>query len=116
MKMLFWKLCTHFSIILSIIMHQLKLQNYKRYQPDWLTADILDKMKESDKLKKHGGFKNKYKDLRNHVSSLIDESTKAMYEAKIEEGKDDLKSIWKTFKTFSASNKKVGNYDSLDLR
>ena len=44
-------------------------------QPDWLTADILDKMKERDKLKKHGDFE-KYKELRNQISSLIEESKK----------------------------------------
>lgn len=80
----------------------------KDIQPDWLTSDILDNMKERDKLKCQGRFEE-YKLLRNQISSMIDESKKATYKNKIEQGKDDPKSIWKLFKEFGASNKNTGN-------
>ena len=66
-------------------------------QPDWLTPEILDSMKERDRLKKQGHF-DEYKVLRNRISSLIQESKSATYKNKIEAGKDDQKSIWKLFK------------------
>ena len=62
-------------------------------------------MKERDKLKKQGRIEE-YKVLRNRISSMIQESKSATYKNKIENGKDDPKSIWKIFKEFGASNKK----------
>ena len=56
------------------------------------------------------------KTLRNQISSQIEKSKKATYKTKIEKGKDDPKSIWKTFKEFGASNKKVSNNDILGLK
>ena len=47
-------------------------------------------MKERDTLKTQGDFE-KYKGLRNQISSLIVEPKKATYKTKIEEGKDDPK-------------------------
>ena len=59
-------------------------------QPDWLTPEILDSMKERDKLKKQGRF-DEYKVLRNRISLLIQESKSATYKNKNEAGKDDPK-------------------------
>ena len=75
-------------------------------QPDWINPDILDKIKQRDKLKKQCRFKE-YKILRNEKSKGIQEAEQSTYESKIEEGKDDPKSIWKFFKEFGASCKKV---------
>ena len=73
--------------------HRIKNEN----QPDWVTSDILDKIKQMDNLKKQGKFED-YKNARNEVSSVIQESKRSVYKSKIEEGKDDPKSIWKIFK------------------
>ena len=54
--------------------------------------------------------------MHNQISSLIEESIKATYKTKIEEGKDDPKSIWQIFKEFGSSNKKVSNSDNLGLK
>ena len=45
---------------------------------------------------------------------LIDSAKKETYQTKIEEGKDDLRSIWTLFKQFGASKKgtfKVNNFE-----
>ena len=65
-------------------------------------------MKDRDKLKKQGRFAEN-KVLRNRIASLIQDSKSATYKNKIEEGKEDPKSIWKIFKEFGASNKKTDN-------
>ena len=65
-------------------------------QPDWINPDILDKMKQRDKLKKQCRFEE-YKILRSEISKGIQEAKQSTYESKIEKGKDDLKSIWKFF-------------------
>ena len=74
-------------------------------QPDWINPDILDKMKQRDKLKRPCRFEE-YKILRNEISKGIQEAKQSTYESKIEEGKDDPKSIWIFFKEFGASCKK----------
>ena len=45
-------------------------------QPDWLTSDILDAMKEKDRFKKNGKIEE-YKTLRNKISTIIKESKKS---------------------------------------
>ena len=44
--------------------------------------------------------------FRNKVSSMIRTAKNYMYRNKIEKGKDDPRTIWKTFKEYGASNKK----------
>ena len=84
-------------------------------QPDWINPDILDKMKQRDKLKKQCRFEE-YKILRNEISKGIQEAKQSTYESKIEEGKDDPKSIWKIFKEFGASCKKGEGNDCLQIK
>ena len=92
-----------------------KTQRVKRnIQPDWLTSEILDSMRERDKCKKSGNLEL-YKTLRNKISSLIKESKEATYKSKIDAGKNDPKSIWKIFKEFGASSKKNNNDKILGL-
>ena len=74
----------HISIRTNRVKHNI--------QPDWLDAEILDKMKESDKLKKNGNI-DEYKVLRNQIFSFIQDAKKATYKSKIENGKDDPKSF-----------------------
>ena len=82
-----------------------KTQRVKRnIQPDWLTSEILDIMKERVKCKKNGNLEL-YKTFRNRVSLLIREPKEATHQAKIKTGKNDPKSIWKIFKEFGASTK-----------
>ena len=89
-----------------------KSQRVKRnFQPDWLTSEILDGMKERDRCKKNGNLEL-YRTLRNKISSLIKESKEATYKSKIETGQDDPRSIWKFFKEFGASSKR-GNNDKI---
>ena len=47
---------------------------------------------------------------------MIQESKSATYKNKIENGKDDPKTIWKIFKEFGASNKKSDDNNILGLR
>ena len=72
-------------------------------------------MKERDKLKKQGRFEE-YRVLHNIVTSLIRDSKSASYKNKIEDGKDDPKSIWKIFKEFGTSSKKNDDNNILGLR
>ena len=53
-------------------------------------------MKQRDKLKKQCRFEE-YKILRKEISKGIQEAKQSTNESKIEEGKDDPKSIWKSF-------------------
>ena len=85
----------------------------QKYQPDWLSPQILDCIKERDKCKASGKI-DEYRALRNRVSMLIDSAKKETYQTKIEEGKDDPRSIWKLFKQFGARKKgtsKVNNFE-----
>ena len=63
-------------------------------------------MKERDKYKLNGNIET-YKIIRNKVSSLIEQAKKRTYQTKIEEGKDDSKTIWKLFKEFGAMEREV---------
>ena len=54
-----------------------------------------------------------YRILRNKVSTLIDSAKKETYQTKVEEGKDDPRSIWKLFKQFGTcknGSTKVNNF------
>ena len=68
-------------------------------QPESVTSDILDKMKQRGNLKKDDRFDD-YRMARNDASSIIQEPKRSVYKPKIEEGKDDPKTIWKRFKEF----------------
>ena len=61
-------------------------------------------MKDRDKYKLNGNIET-YKIIRNKVSSLIEQAKKRTYQMKIEEGKDDPKTIWKLFKELGANGK-----------
>lgn len=76
----------------------------KKYQPDWLTPEIMDCMKERNKRKLNGNFEE-YKSLRNKVSRLIEAAKQETYQSKIEKGKSDPRSIWKLFKELGANQK-----------
>ena len=85
----------------------------RKYQPDWLTPQILDCIKERDKCKISGRM-DEYRLLRNRVSTMIDLAKKETYQTKVEEGKDDPRSIWKLFKQFGTTKKgtsKVNNFE-----
>ena len=92
----------------------LKLHRIKReYQPDWLTPQILDCIKEQDKWIISGRM-NEYRLLRNRVSTMIDLAKKETYQTKVKGGKDDPRSIWKLFKQFGTTKKgtsKVNNFE-----
>ena len=85
-----------YTLFQDIVNKQATIRTHRvknNIQPDWLDPEILDKMKERDKLKKKGNI-DEYKILRNQISSLIQYAKKATYKSKIERGKDDPKSIW----------------------
>ena len=82
-----------------------KTQRIKRkYQPEWLTPEILDLIKELNKCKLNGNM-DAYKTLRNQVSAMIDIAKKETYQFKIEEGKNDPPSFWKIFNEVGMKNK-----------
>ena len=83
----------------------IKTQRIKRkYQPEWLTPEILDLIKERNKCKLNRNT-DAYKTPRNQVSATIDIAKKETYQFKIEEGKDDPRSIWKIFNEVGMKNK-----------
>ena len=83
------------------------------HQPDFLTPEILDTIKNRDKNKALNNI-TEYKILRNKVCKLIKDSKKLSFEKKIEEGKSDPKSIWKIFKEHGASSKKKKNTNTIN--
>ena len=78
----------------------------KGHQPEWLSPEIIDNIKERNKCKLNGD-QDGYVFFRNKVSSMIKTAKNNMYRAKIEKGKDDPRTIWKIFKEFGASRKRA---------
>ena len=91
-----------------IRMHRVKHMQ----QPDWLTPDILDEIRDRDKFKAKCDVEN-YRVSRNRVCTLIQNSKTLTYERKIEEGKSDPKSVWKIFKEHFASSRNKNNGNSM---
>ena len=50
------------------------------------------------------------------MSSIIQEAKRSVYKTKIEEGKDDPKTIWNIFKEFGANNKKFDENSCLKIK
>ena len=50
----------------------------RKHQPEWLTSEILDLMKERDKCKINGKL-DEYRILRNKISKMIDKAKKEMF-------------------------------------
>ena len=95
------------NMFLEVVNKHAPLKSHRikrKYQPDWLTPQILDIIKERDKCKVNGEI-DEYRILRNKVSMMIDSAKKETYQMKVEEGKDDPRSIWKIFKQFGACKK-----------
>ena len=70
--------------------HRVKNEN----QPEWLSPEIIDCIKERNKCKINGNQRG-YVFFRNKVSTMIKVAKNNMYKAKIEKGKDDPRTIWK---------------------
>ena len=95
------------SLFLEIVNKHAPLKEHrvrKPQQPDWLKPDILGATKESNKCKINGNH-NEYILLRNKVSSMIRLAKDNVYKTKIEEGKDDPRTMWKIFREFGVSSK-----------
>ena len=95
-------------LFLEIINKHAPIRNYRikrKHQPEWLTSEILDCMKERDKFKINGKM-DEYRTLRNKISSMIANAKNEMYQNKLEEGQNDPRTIWKIFRQFGACNKK----------
>ena len=86
----------------------------RKYQPDWLTPQILDCIKEREC--KASGKMDEYRILRNRVSMMIDSAKKETYQTKVEEGKDDPSSIWKLFKQFGTSKKGSAKNNNFEFK
>ena len=80
----------------------------KKHQPEWLSPEIIDSIKERNKHKINGN-RNSFIFFRNKVSSMIRIAKSKMYKTKIEKGKDDPHTIWKIFKEYGASRKTATN-------
>ena len=107
-----------YSLSISVIDKHAPIKTHRiknEIQPEWVTADILDKIRQRDNLKKEGKI-DEYRIARNEVSTLIQDAKRSIYKTKIEEGKDDPKSIWKLFKEFGANNKKCAQNSSLQIK
>ena len=95
----------------EVLDKQAPIKNYRirrKYQPEWLTSEILDLMKESYKYKLKGNT-DTYAALRNKVSAFIDIAKKETYRNKIKEGKSDPRIIWKLLKEFGLKNNDCNN-------
>lgn len=91
---------------LEIINKQIRNHRIKRkHQPEWLTSEILDCIKERDKFKINGKM-DEYRTLRNNIPTMIANAKKKMYQNKLEEGQNDPRTIWKIFRQFGACSKK----------
>ena len=101
-------------LFLEIVNKHVPLKQHrvrKDHQPDWLTPEIIDTIKERNKCKINGN-QSKYVLLRNKVSSMIRSAKNNMYKTKIEKGNDDPRTIWKIFKEYGAS-RKTGAKDTI---
>ena len=87
----------------------------KKYQPEWLTPEILDCIKERNKYKLNGNT-SAYKELRNKVTKLIDIARKKTYQSKIEDGKSDPRTIWKLFKEFGINGRVKDNENTFGIK
>ena len=85
------------------------------YQPEWLTSEILDLMKERDKCKINGKM-DEYRNIRNKISTMIVKAKKEMYRNKLEEGQNDPRTIWKIFRQFGACSKMRSAEDALGIQ
>ena len=65
----------------------------RNYQPAWLTPQILDCIKQRNKCKVSWKM-DVYLHIRNRVSKMIDSAKNETYQMKIEEGKNDPRSVW----------------------
>ena len=101
------------SLFLEIVNKHTPIKTYRvkrQYQPEWLTTDILECMKKRDRCMINGKTEE-YRSLRNKVSTLIDKAKRETYQNKIEEAKNDPRTIWKLLRQFGAGNKH-GSSDS----
>ena len=87
----------------------------RKYQPDWLTPEILYLIKDRNKCKINGNMEG-YKILRSKVSAMIDIAKKETYQCKIEEGKNDPRSIWKIFNEVGMKNKENDNASNFKIK
>ena len=90
----------------------------KKCQPEWLTPEILDCMKERKKCKLNGNT-DVYKKLRNKVTNLIEiakRKKKKTYQSKFEEGKSDPRTTWKLFKEFGINCKGNGCENNFGIK
>ena len=106
------------TLFLEILKKHARVKSHsfkKKYQPDWLTPEILDCMKERNKYKINGNIEA-YKVLRNKVSRLIENAKKETYQSKIAEGQSDPRSIWKLFKELGANGKGSKDGSNINLK
>ena len=87
----------------------------KKYQPEWLSSEILDCMKQRNKNKLNGNI-SEYKQMRNKVTDLIGIAKKKTYQTKTEEGKSDPRTIWKLFKAFGLKGKGNDNENKFAIK
>lgn len=81
--------------------HRVKRPN----QPNWLTPEIIEAMKERDRYKSLGD-EAQYRNVRNYVTKLIKLSKKRNYQNLIDDSQNSPGNIWKIFKEFGAGKGK----------
>ena len=96
-------------MFLEIVNKHASLKQYrvkKTRQSGWLTPKIIDTMKERDRCKING-LMEQCKNLRNTVTLMIKTAKQEIYKLKLDEDKDDIRSIWKLFREFGAEESQV---------
>ena len=86
----------------------------RKYQPTWLTPQILDCIKERNNCIVRGKIEQ-YRLLRNSFSKMIDSVKNETYQMKTEEGKTDPRFVWKLFQQFGTNKKGSSNDNSCEI-
>ena len=83
------------SLFLEIVKKHAPIKTHRvkrQYQPEWLTTESFECMKERERCKINGKTEE-YRSLRNKVSTLIDKAKRETYQNIIEDGKNDPRTI-----------------------
>ena len=108
-----------FKVMFTQIINEvapLKEIRVKHRTEPWINNEILESMRERDKILYHSNrnksdtdLRLKYNELRNKVTTMCRKAKASYFCNKIEEYKDNPKLLWKHFKSLGYSQKSKGN-------
>lgn len=92
------------DLFISIVDKHAPLKTHrikKDHQPGWISPEILEAIKQRDKLKSVGN-QTEYRVWRNKVHKMILQAKQAHYKKVLDENQNNPKAIWKVFTGFGA--------------